>query len=312
MAALVCLLLGYSMHLPVAHAQTDARVLVIPLESSVPGGKANIVAAFNLAMADSLEREASKVTVAQTTLDDTMAIVGCSERSASCLGRVAEALEVDYIVYGTVTPGPNPDTFEVTVMVAKREGDAPPAEHRFAVSATQASEAGGAFAGAAPRALLTPEQESAGSPITVAEQPDTGVTPAPAGDGASAVDSGGGYTFDIQRVERSSWIVTGTGGALFSMGVVFWLLASSSQSDINAVVVDDASDIQRLLDLESRTRFRANVGNALVVTGTMTAIVGAVLAARQGLVREEPSSVSVSPMITGTGVGIIFSMGWPD
>jgi hypothetical protein len=293
------------MHLPAAHAQADGQVLVIPLDSSVPDAKADIVQAFNLALTDSLKREASTVRVAQTSIDDTMAIVGCSERSASCLSRVAEALGVDFIVFGSVAPSEQPDTFEITIMVARREGDDQPSEDRFSVRAGVGTEAQDAFAGAAPPSLLAPRAPSA--------TPGLAEPAAPVPGGASPREAGGSLVFDVQRVEQSSWIVAGTGGAVLSMGIVFWLLASSSQSDVDSLEVGSVADLERLVALEERTRNRANLGNALMLTGTLTAAVGVVLGARQGLVRkQQPARIDVTPMATETSVGITLTIDWPQ
>ncbi len=295
---LACLLLWQSTSLPLARAQAADRVLVIPLESTVPDAQADIVLAFNLALAQLIEQDATtKVTVAQTSLEDTMAIVGCSERSASCLTRVAEALEVDYIVFGSAAPGDTADTFAITLVVARRDGAAAPVEHSFSVQSAEVTTAESAFAGSAPAGFLR-----ASAPTSPGE------SPAPAA-GPSAGDRS--YTFDLDRVERTSWIVTGTGGALFGAGVVFWLLASSSQGDVNNHPLDSVADFDRLVELEDRTRNRATIGNALVVTGAVTAVVGAVLAVRQGLVRERPASITVTPMVTGTSVALTLVLGWP-
>jgi hypothetical protein len=282
------------MYLPAAHAQANGRVLVVPLDSTVPDAQVDIVLAFNLALAGSLQREAETVTVAQTSLDDTMAIVGCSERSTPCLSRVAEALEVDYIVFGSVAPSDERDTFEITLVVARREGDDQPSEDRFLVRAAVATEAERAFAEAAPPRLLAPR-----APSTDPSAPLAG-------------EAGGGHTFDFDRVERSSWIVAGTGGAVFSMGIVFWLLASSSQSDIDSLEVGSVADLERLVALEERTQTRANIGNTLVLTGTLTAAVGAVLAIRQGRVRKQPARIDIAPMASETSVGITLTIDWPQ
>jgi hypothetical protein len=298
MGALACVLLWQSTSLPLARAQATDRVLVIPLESTVPDAQADIVLAFNLALAQLIEQDATtKVTVAQTSLDDTMAIVGCSERSASCLTRVAEALEVDYIVFGSAAPGDAPDTFAITLVVARRDGAAPPVEHSFSVQSGEVATAESAFAGSAPAGLLH---------SSAATGPTESVAPA-AGGSSSAKDRS--YTFNLDRVEQTSWIVTGAGGALLGTGVVFWLLASSSQSDVNKHPLDNVADFDRLVELEDRTQNRATIGNALVVTGAVTAVVGVVLAVRQGLVREP--SVTVTPMVTGTSVGLTLVLGWP-
>lgn len=280
-----------------ATAQATDRVLVIPLESTVPDAQADIVLAFNLALAQQIEQDTTtKVTVAQTSLEDTMAIVGCSERSASCLTRVAQALEVDYIVYGSAAPGDTPDTFAVTVVVARRSGDVAPVEHRFSVQVAEVQAAESAFAAAAPAGFLRATE---------------GIEQGQAAPRASAPGSGNrSLTFDLDRVEQTSWVVTGTGGAFIGVGVVFWLLASSSQSDVNDHPVDSPADFERLAELEDRTGNRATIGNVLVLTGTVTAVVGAVLAVRQGLVREEPA-ITVTPMATGDSVGISLSIGWP-
>lgn len=290
------------MHLalaPPAQAEESRRVLVIPLESSVPEAQTDVALAFNLALAELVKQQSASVTVAQTSLDDTMAIVGCSERTAPCLGRVAEALDVDRIVFGRVSQGEDADSFEVLLVVARRSDDVPPVEHRFAVRAAAVAEAEPAFTEAAPPGILDAE---AAPPAL--EEPD-GAGPGPA-DGAPGM----GYNFEIDRVERSSWIVTGAGGALFGLGTVFWILASSSQSDVDSLEVNTVADIERLIELEDRTRSRATMGNVLVTTGLLTAALGAALALRQGLVRREAAEVAIEPMATGDAVGLTLVIGW--
>lgn len=292
MTLLACSLLGHWGHPPLARAQSDGRVLVVPLESSVPNAQAGIVLAFDQALTRSLQREAATVTVAQTSLDDAMAIVGCSERSAPCLSRVAEALAVDYIVFGSVSASDEPGAFEVALVVARREEDATPSEARFLVHAATAADAERGFTAAAPPSLLVPSTQGAAPAV-----PLTG-------------DSAGNGAFELARVERSSWIVTGTGGALLSMGVVFWLLASSSQSDVDSVEIGSVADLERLVALEERTQTRASIGNALVITGAMTAAVGAVMAVRQGLTRKQPAGIELAPSATATSVGITLTIDW--
>jgi hypothetical protein len=292
------LLIGQSIDLSSARAQTTDRVLVIPLESTVPDAQADIVLAFNLALARVIEQDTTtKVTVAQTSLEDTMAIVGCSERSASCLSRVAKALEVDYIVYGSAAPGNTQDSFAITLVVAGRSRETPPVEHRFRVEAADAQTAEGTFTAAAPAGFLRASQP------TTQDEPTAPDAPSSTGDRS--------LTFDLDRVEQSSWIVAGSGGVLLGTGMVFWLLASSSQSEINDHPVDSVADFDRLAELEDRAGNRATIGNVLAVTGTAALVVGAVLAVRQGLVREEPGSITVTPTATGDSVGITLSIGWP-
>jgi hypothetical protein len=301
LGVLACFLLWQSFDQPRARAQEADPVLVIPLESTVPDAQADMVLSFNLALARLIEQDPSaKVTVAQTSLEDTMAIVGCSERSASCLTRVARALEVDYIVYGSAAPGDAPGTFEVTVVVARRGREQPPVEHRFTVQSTEPATAESAFTEAAPAGILRKTEATSNT----REQPVAPPAAAPSSAGNRSL------TFDLDRVEQSSWIVAGTGGALFGAGVVFWLLASSSQGEINSHTVDTVADFDRLVELEDRTRNRATIGNVLVITGTGVAITGIVLAVRQGLVREE-SAITVTPTASGDSVGISLSIDWP-
>jgi hypothetical protein len=291
-AIVACLLLGHWMHPPVARAQGDGRVLVVPLDSSVPDAQTEIVLALDQALTRSLQREAATVTVAQTSLDDAMAIVGCSERSAPCLSRVAEALAVDYIVFGSVSPSEEPGAFEIALVVARRDGDDQPSEVLLLVRAAGAAEVERAFVRAAPPSLLAPQAPS--------------TTPA----APLADDAGAGQAFDVARVERSSWIVTGTGGALLSVGVVFWLLASSSQSDVDSLEIGSVTDLERLVALEDRTETRASIGNALVITGAMTAAVGAVMAVRQGMTRKQPARIDLAPTATATSVGFTLTIDW--
>lgn len=303
-AALSCLLILHLAWAPSARAQGSRQVLVIPLESSVPDAQADVALAFNLALAELAKQQGASVTVAQTSLDDTMAIVGCSERTASCLGRVADALDVDRIVFGRVDPGEDAGSFEVVLVVARRSGEVPPVAHRFSVRAAAVAEAERAFGEAAPPGFLDAEAEA---PVA-GEEVAAAASSAPEGESSAP---GISYTFEGDRVERSSWIVTGAGGALFGMGTMFWILASSSQSDVDSLEVRSVEDIERLVELEDRTRSRATMGNVLVTTGLLTAAIGAALALRQGLVRQEPAAgVAIEPMATGDAVGLTLVIGW--
>ncbi|ACY19302.1 hypothetical protein [Haliangium ochraceum] len=286
-----------------AYAQADAKVLVIPLESALPPEQTDIVLAFNLAFSNAVEDEAADVTVAQASLDDTLGVIGCTERSPSCLARAARTMGVGRIVFGRVSAGSEPDSYEVVLQVSGRD-ETPPQRYAFTVRASEVGEAEDAFAEAAPSRLLQPPAEEGGSEGAEpgGSASGEGATGEPGGE---AVEAGqGGGAFDFQRIDSTPVIVAGAGAALVGLGATFWLLASSSQSDVNRAAVDSASDLEALRDLEARTESRAQIGNALVLTGAITAGVGVFLAVRQGM-SGEPQSVQIAPTATESSLGLM-------
>ncbi|WP_428264950.1 hypothetical protein [Haliangium sp.] len=294
-----------------AHADEVGRVLVIPLESQLGPDRADIGLGFNLALAQVSAGEGAEVTVAQASLEDTMAVVGCTERSPECLAQVATALEVDHIVYGRIAPGQAPDTYEISLVVTSADPDAPQLEHRFLVHAADASNAEPAFVEATPSGFLerpSPFRSSAPEPRPSAS--DSAPPPTRGNPSVGDTEAGSRYRFELDRVHQSSWIVTGAGGAMFGLGVVFWALASSAQSDVDAQPVDSIADLERLADLEDTARSRATTGNILALVGLATTAIGMTLAIRQGLVEtpaEDDAAMTVAPL---SGGGAMVLMRW--
>lgn len=266
---------------------------MIPLSDDDTVVPAGIVSAFDTALVAALAAEASEVTAARSSLDDTLAVVGCTERTDACMARVAQTLSVDRIVFGQVSGSGHANVYEVLVQIATDEESAP-LEHRFQVRAVELADAESAFAMASPAWWLK-------SPPALAEQ--VSMKPAAAAEASPAGDETIGQTFDPELVESSTWVLAGTGGALLSAGVVFWLLASSAESDVAEAPVATAADLERLVDLEARARTRAGLGNALVVAGGLLGGVAVFMGLRQGLTEDSPE-LGIAPMGSGDSLGL--------
>ncbi len=291
--------------------------LVIPLTGDVPPAQADIVLGFNLALAELSGHSGAEVTVAQTNLDDTMAAVGCVERSSSCLAQVATALDVERIVYGEVRVA-GPHTYDITLTVARADPGQPLVEHRFVVRVQDPLQAEAAFTNAAPDELLDAR------PAAATANPDATGSGDGGPNGATDPQSGRdiAYSYDVDRVHHSTWIVVGAGAATATMGTIFWLLARNGQQDIDSFTVANPDDLSRLRALEDRTQTRATIGNVLVSVGLVTLAVGAALGYAQARVAiAEPDDAgaldadgaltfTVTPLVSPRSAGATLLVRW--
>lgn len=158
------------------------RVLIVPLSGHSSEIPAAVPGRFTRVLVRMHEARGADVTVAQASLEDTLAIVGCSARSASCLDQAAAVLEVDRIVFGRVEAGDETGSWKVFVTVAIRGEE--PVDHRFPVAAANADEAEDAFAAQARsvfgRARARPADRPASSQRTADDMPGAGRDTRPA------------------------------------------------------------------------------------------------------------------------------------
>lgn len=345
LCAILMLLLSASTSL----AGGKDRVLIVPLSGHASEIPAAVPGRFTRALVRMHEARGADVTVAQASLEDTLAIVGCSAQSASCLDQAAAVLEADRIVFGRVEAGDETGTWKVFVTVAIRGEQ--PVEHWFPVAAASADEAEDAFAAQAGpvfgRARARPADRPAASERTVGNGPGAGGDTRPAGrpgrgdrrkanrdqeqdatqkeqsddagsQGSTAtapVPASQGHAgtstparFDADRVARSSWVITGTGGGLMGTGVLFWLLARERQEAVNAAPADSAADLEHLVALEDGVKTRAIIGNTLFLAGTVTVAIGLTLAFKQARTSGR-TSITLSPVPLRDGVGVVLRMG---
>ena len=167
--AALCVLAGHLMIAAPASAEEVQRVLVVPLSGSTSGTLADLPAQLTGVLLRALDVHGADVTRGQTSLDDTLAIVGCTSRSATCLEQAATALEVDAIVFGAVQPGETPDTLSVSITLAIQGAE--PMRRTIVVPATSTDDAVLAFAAEAPglfgrRAMQRPDTETGAGTAT--------------------------------------------------------------------------------------------------------------------------------------------------
>jgi hypothetical protein len=144
----VAALCAIAMHLAIAATvAAEPRALIVPLSGSAPDELADAPDRLTRVLVRTSASRGAEVTVARASIEDTLAIVGCTAESATCLDQAAAVLEVDHIVFGRVEPGDEADTLKVTLTVARR-GKAP-VKRSFTLPAATMGEAEAALAGQA-------------------------------------------------------------------------------------------------------------------------------------------------------------------
>lgn len=367
--AALCVLAVHLIAAP-APAQEVRRVLVVPLSGSGADALADLPAQLTGVLLRTLDVRGADVTRGQTSLDDTLAIVGCTSRSATCLEQAATALEVDEIVFGAIQPGETPDTLIVSITVAIRGEE--PVRRTIVVPATSTEDAVQVLAEEAPglfgrRAVRRTGSETdgdtdvdgetgIGSETEAATRADprgqrerrsrrgrngraaAGSEPADgtqteAGEDTAALlpdgeeigqeagqDAGqpgenvgwlSGFAFD--RVQRTSWAITGAGGGLMGTGMVFWMLARQRQGQVDEAPASTAAELEQLVGLEDGVRDRALIGNTLFLAGAVTAGIGLTFAIREARSpAAEAAPVIVVPVASRDSVGLVLGMRWPQ
>ena len=280
--------------MPAAHADGAGETVVIfPLQGELSGAQAKLPERLTRIIKKQAKKRGMKANVTDASLDDTAMISGCeSTDSSACRKLLLEQLGADAGIEGWVEDR-GPGRFVVEVSYFHDTGK--PVRKQFTLTADDAEQQ---FEGSLP-ALF-------GDPVAVEY-----------GDRVSS----GGNRFDITRVETSSWAVLGSGGGAMAAGVIFWLVASSKQGDIDNAPTNTPEDFARLVDLENNAKTSATLGNVFFLSGLALAGVGTYMAYRQGRSRkpaeppaegtaETQARVIWAPVAMPDGAGLTLHLTW--
>ena len=272
-----------------AMAQRARSLTVFPLE----GEPAALRAPLTKSVVDSSRSRGLKVTEAGSAFADTALLLGCDPETAGCQKRILGQIGTSQAIYGTIAPaGPDrPDSVVVSLTLIKRKS-APVKQSFTVVGSSDPQRAAQELSGFIP-ALFGDAPVVSAEPIVV--PPDK----------SPSDESGGGPL----RMDSTNWALVGGGGGLVATGAILWLSADSKQGEIDDAPTDTVADLERLEDLESSARTRANIGNVLVAAGLIAASVGVVRAFMQGRSSSESppppgNRPEVTPMPVQGGAGL--------
>lgn len=279
--AVVVLLVGWT----IAEA-APRKILVLPIDGSVePATRARLNANVQK-LASNID---GKVTIGDTTFDETAAALGCDAETQTCAESVRATLGVDELVFGRATTTGAQTTLVVRRVRSKtewREGQA-----TFSVDETPEK------ADTTVGTELSPLFDVTPPPPPVVETPPVAETPPP----AANVD-------EPSAPGRTRGILLATGGGVAAiLGVVLWADVSSTQDEIDAANPEDDDDFRALEDKEDKAQRNAIIGDVLVVAGVAVAAWGAWTIYKS---RESAASVTVTPTATPTSAGVSIGGRW--
>lgn len=276
----------------------DPRVIVMPVEGSAPSGLGKLGRDVGDALAKGARDSDAEVARADASLADTAVIVGCDPARRDCVDAVAAALNVDQMLIATLSAYGDDASVDITAVTRETE----PLTQTFVVRKASRKADLKAIREAV-RGMLE-EGEARRSAQAATPDPDEPDAPDP-DEPARTVDPAVGPTppteVDTTPSPLPRFVMIG-GGAIAAVGLTFWALASSTQGDIDDAPTNTAAQLDALVALEHRAAVRANVGNALVVTGAVAIAAGAVwwLHDRQ----ERRVAVTVTAVPGGAGLAI--------
>lgn len=281
----------------VADARPAHKVLVLPLD----GNAAPPVRAKFTASVQRLARVLDgKVAPGTTTFIDSATVLGCDPAAPACADTVRATLEVDELIYGSLST----ERGQVVLVVRRATRGKPPRE----VSATLAPDDPPERAEPAILPLFRTPNEVAmvapGAPLaspiesTASSQDALG---SPVAQGPEARSSRPQRTLGIAAVIG--------GGASLALGLAMWSSASGIQDEIDGHPIATYDDFVRLRDLEDKASSRAWTGNAMVIAGVALAGLGGYLLWRDH--RAHRIAIAPAPIEGGAVVTLTVLGGLP-
>lgn len=261
------------------------KVLVLPIDGSVePAVRARLNTSVQL-LANNIE---GKVTVGDTTFDETAAALGCDSEAPECAESVRAMLAVDELVYGRATTTDAKTTLVVRRVRSKtawREGTTTFAaeESPEQADATVNNELAPLFdvQPTLPPPVVDPPLETTPPPTPSPDQPPLS----------------SGRTRGI--------LLSAGGGVAVLLGVILWANVSSTQSEIDDASPEDDDDFRRLEDKEDKAQRNAIIGDVLVVAGMAVVAWGA-----WTIYQSREAQVTVAPTATPTSAGVSIGGRW--
>lgn len=277
--------------------------MVLPTEGQADGD-ARLAGDVSDAMMRGARRATPNVAKATASLADTAVIVGCDPAERACVDAVAAALNVDQMLLATISSDAGGASVEVTSV----SRESAPVSQRFPVRAASRRQDLAAIEAAVP-GMLDAENQGGGDPLPPADGPPPDGPPppdvpidAPVGPPIGGGEEPGG------GVWRTPAYVAIGGGALVVGGLAFWGLAAAKQGAIDDAPDATAADLERLEALEDRGQTYANVGNALVISGAVIGVGGAVWWWKTR--GREPAPATITPVVTPGGAAVLLEGRW--
>jgi hypothetical protein len=283
-------------------AASPGRVLVLPLSGEVPGAP-EAPSRLTQVVGRAAGLTGADVIIGEATFADAAVMVGCSEEAPSCLSMLADALQVDHVVIGSLAMTPDEASVVVTVKVFRNDEIEERAYHLpgddlEGMVQTLARDLPGLFL---PSSAAEPPPPA---PVAKEPAPDE---PAPAVTIAEPTPppserSGG---FDLRRVGPLPWVVTAGGVLLAGSGAGFLWMARDRQREVDRAPLRDLDDFHRVTALEDEGARYATLGNGLLIGGGAAVVVGVVLIAldaRAAPARDPALSLTPVPLSGGAGV----------
>jgi hypothetical protein len=241
----------------------------------------------------------------QASFDDSAAVAGCAAPDPPCFAKVAEALGVDYVVIGTVTPAPG-GTATASLKLYK---DGTVSEHIVklagdldAMVQTMAQDVPPLFTGARPPAAPTSPALAEPRPAS----PPMAPRPAPAPEPAPEPDG-------FARVGTTSWIIAGAGLAVTAASLIVFAQAKSKQDEVDQAPTRTPEELDRLVELEDQGERLTNIGNILLIGGAAALVTGGglILWQRFSDGGDDDHKVSLSPIPLRGGMGVSLEVPLP-
>ena len=288
-----------------AHAESH-KVLVLQSEGRVDAATRKQIDAAVLKLASTTEPQTA---AGELNFSDAATAVGCKPDTALCKDEVLGMLSVDEIVVTTIDP--KPGGLEITVKRFTKGGGSRDASMVLATGAPPdkldgiAPLFGGPAPATPPPGPANPPGPGATSGAPMIPPPNTVGEPAqsPIVQPAQS-DTPTDAPWPHHRLELAGMA---TGGGMFVLGIVFWGVASGTQSDINKAPTRTQADLMHLKDLESKGDGYATAGNVLAISGIIVGGLSTYFYFRDR--HAAASSPRVTPAVFDHGAGLMFTMG---
>ncbi|MFN0253784.1 MAG: hypothetical protein ACKV2T_43360 [Kofleriaceae bacterium] len=257
-------------------------MLVLPIDGSVdPGVRARLNANVQK-LASNID---GKVTIGDTTFDETAAALGCDAEMQICADSVRATLGVDELVFGRATTTGTQTTLVVRRVRSKtawREG-----QSTFSVDDAPEKSGTTVDTELSPLFDVTPPP-----PPPIVDTPPIAETPPRVDEPSNSV--------------RTRGILLAMGGGVAAiLGVVLWVNVSNTQDEIDAANPTDADDFRALEEKEDKAQRNAIIGDVLVVAGVALAAWGG-----WTIYQSRESAVTVTPTATPTSAGVSIGGRW--
>lgn len=260
-----------------AHGTKDGHAIV--LRSMAPETR-DVAAWVDGALVAALERWAAhaELTLSPVPLTDIELAAGCEERTAACLGKIAQNVGADVLIVRELRP--KTDGVELAIVSYERAKKAGPNEVVVAVG-SNAGETSRIVEHAVKRLYHVP------GAVAAAEREEK---------------------LDLRstRLQRSGWSLVATGGAMLATGVAMAFLAEEARKDYARLGAGTPREAELARDMLDRADRRSIASTAMLAVGGLFATSGLGLLVYRAVSADEKQSsafdLHVQPALNGARV----------